>query len=223
MVQSNIFIQRHRYWQEIAYECRNRKILKNNKYVPLLDAVGTLFQPQCRGSREPEFFKYQFFVDSGKYLQCCLTFQESRKIKRNPPHKPKTKSVCPLAPALSAIRNNVMRETTCTGHLIQLIEFSQKRIIWTVQCQNLKHQENTYPTCRTGLETRYFSRKALGAMSYMIEVARCAKMLSIVCLGCCLRITIVMIVMMIISAHLVILRYFWRGLARDGKMDWAAS
>ena len=107
--------------------------------------------------------------------------------------------------------------------LIQLIEFSQKRIIWAVQCQNLKHQENTYPTCRTGLETRYFSRKALGAMSYMIEVARCAKMLSIVCLGCCLRITIVMIVMVIISAHLVILRYFWRGLARDGKMDWAAS
>ena len=115
------------------------------------------------------------------------------------------------------------KQWNARDHLIQLIEFSQKRIIWTVQCQNLKHQENTYPTCRTGLETRYFSRKALGAMSYMIEVARCAKMLSIVCLGCCLRITIVMIVMLIISAHLVILRYFWRGLARDGKMDWAAS
>ena len=89
------------------------------------------------------------------------------------------------------------KQCNARDHLIQLIEFSQKRIIWTVQCQNLKHQENTYPTCRTGLETRYFSRKALGAMSYMIEVARCAKMLSIVCLGCCLRITIVMIVMMI--------------------------
>ena len=115
------------------------------------------------------------------------------------------------------------KQWNARDHFIQLIEFSQKRIIWTDQCQNLKHQESIYPTCRTGLETRYFSRKALGAMSYMIEVARCAKMLSIVCLGCCLRITIVMIVMMMISAHLVILRYFWRGLARDGKMDWAAS
>ena len=32
---------------------------------------------------------------------------------------------------------------------------------------------------------RYFSRKALGLMSYMMVVARCWRMLSMVCLGCC--------------------------------------
>ena len=62
-------------------------------------------------------------------------------------------------------------------------------------------------TCSTGLLTRYFSRKALGDMSYMMLVARCWRMVSMVWRGCCL----------------VILRYFCRGLAIEGNIDWAAS
>ena len=64
-----------------------------------------------------------------------------------------------------------------------------------------------FVTCSTGLLTRYFSRKALGDMSYMMLVARCCRMVSMVWRGCCL----------------VILRYFCRGRAIEGNMDWAAS
>ena len=53
----------------------------------------------------------------------------------------------------------------------------------------------------------YFSRKALGDMSYERQVERCCRMDSMVWRGCW-RVT---------------RRYFWRGLAIDGKMDWAAS
>ena len=61
----------------------------------------------------------------------------------------------------------------------------------------------------------YFSRKALGAMSYMMEVARWAKMLSIVCLGCCLVMRNISMniwmyqlgIFKVLLKYLVILRY----------------
>ncbi len=62
-------------------------------------------------------------------------------------------------------------------------------------------------TCRTGLATRYFSRNALGATSYFKHVARCLRMDSMVCLGCCL----------------VMRRYFCSGRAIPGKIVWAVS
>ncbi len=57
------------------------------------------------------------------------------------------------------------------------------------------------------LVTRYFSKKAFGAISNVIMVARWARMESMVCRGCCL----------------VILRYFCSGRTIEGKMVCAAS
>ena len=62
-------------------------------------------------------------------------------------------------------------------------------------------------TCSTGEVTMYFSRKALGDMSYERQVERCWRMDSMVWRGCW-RVT---------------LRYFWRDLLRLGNTAWAAS
>ena len=61
-------------------------------------------------------------------------------------------------------------------------------------------------TCNTGEVTKYFSRNALGDMSYERQVERCWRMDSMVCLGCCL----------------VTLKYFCKERDRLGKTAWAA-
>ena len=82
----------------------------------------------------------------------------------------------------------------------------------------------TAGTWSTGLVTRYFSRKALGDMSYMMVVARWDRIVSIVCRGCC-RVTRRYLHHHChhCHPHHNHYHYFCRGLAMLGKMDWAAS
>ena len=62
-------------------------------------------------------------------------------------------------------------------------------------------------TCKTGDVTRYLSKNAFGAISYLRQVAKCWRIESMVWRGC----------------WRVMRKYFWRGRARLGKIDWAAS
>ena len=100
--------------------------------------------------------------------------------------------------------------------LIVCFATSMKYMYWTYWCSTLNEQlshkitscqRDCALTCSTGAETRYFSRKARGAMSKERQADRWWRMDSMVCRGCCL----------------VTRRYFCSGLDRLGKTAWAAS